>query len=125
MKVGFTTIEVKNLEESVNFYTNILSLKEVKRFSPNPAIQMVFLRGDGEGVIQLMTSDASEEIATGAYALKAVGIQVENLKELAITLKEKNVKFLGNLMGTPGNVNILFIEDPNGVRLELIEGFII
>lgn len=125
MKVGFTTIEVKNLEESVNFYTNILSLKEVKRFSPNPAIQMVFLRGEGDGVIQLMTSDASEEVTTGAYALKAVGIQVENLKELAITLKEKNVKFLGNLMETPGNVNILFIEDPNGVRLELIEGFII
>lgn len=125
MKVGFTTIEVKNLEESVNFYTNILSLKEVKRFSPNPALQMVFLRGEGDGVIQLMTSDASEEIATGAYALKAVGIQVENLKELANTLKEKNVKFLGNLMETPGNVNILFIEDPNGVRLELIEGFII
>ena len=35
MKVGFTTIEVKDLEDSVDFYTKVLCLKEVKRFSPS------------------------------------------------------------------------------------------
>jgi lactoylglutathione lyase len=123
MKVGFTTIEVQNLEESINFYTNVLSLKEVKRFSPSPAMQMVFLKGNNDGVIQLMKTNTSDYSATSCGALKAVGIQVDNLTELAPMLKEKGVKFLGELRETPGNIKILFIEDPNGVRIELIEGF--
>jgi lactoylglutathione lyase len=124
MKLGFTTIEVNNLDESIDFYTKILSLKEIRRFSPNPSIQMVFLSGDGGGIIQLVkTKNLGDNTINGGYALKAIGIEVDHLKELSFTLKEKKVKFLGELMENPGNVNILFIEDPNGVRVELIEGF--
>ena len=124
MKLGFTTIEVNSLDESIDFYTNVLSLKEIRRFSPGPSMQMVFLSGDGGGVIQLVkTTDLENNTNNGSSALKAIGIEVEHLKELLVTLKEKKVKFLSELMENPGNISILFIEDPNGIRVELIEGF--
>jgi catechol 2,3-dioxygenase-like lactoylglutathione lyase family enzyme len=53
MKVGFTTTEANSLDESIDFYTNILSLKEIRRFNPSTSIQMVFLTGDGGDHISL------------------------------------------------------------------------
>jgi lactoylglutathione lyase len=124
MRIGFTTIEVKDLKVSVDFYTKILKLKEVKRFSPNPAMEFVFVQGQGGGIIQLSkNSKALVEPSVGTHALKAIGIEVENLVELIVPLKAANVEFLGELIETPGNVKMLFIKDPNGVTIELIEGF--
>jgi len=124
MRVAFTTIEVKDLEESVDFYTQVLCLKEVKRFSPSPTMKFVFVQGEGGGIIQLSeNSNALKEVSTGTYALKAVGIAVENLKGIVSCLKENNVKFLSELIETPGGIKMLFIKDPNGVTIELIEGF--
>ncbi len=124
MKVGFTTIEVEDLEASVAFYTEVLCLKEVKRFSPYPELKFVFLQGEGGGIIQLAkNSNDLKEATTGTYALKAVGIEVENLKGIVSSLKENNVEFLGELIETPAGIKMLFIKDPNGVTIELIEGF--
>lgn len=124
MKVGFTTIEVKDLETSLNFYTKILSLKEVKRFSPNPALEFVFVQGEGGGAVQLSKNHkVSNGEVEGTQALKQIGIAVKNLKDLVSTLKENNVQFLGELIETPAGIKMLFIKDPNGVTIELIEGF--
>lgn len=124
MKVGFTTIEVENLEVSVDFYTKVLCLKEVKRFSPHPALKFVFVQGEGGGIIQLAkNTNTLKEATTGIHALKGVGIEVENLKGLVSSLKENNVEFLGELIETPAGIKMLFIKDPNGVTIELIEGF--
>jgi lactoylglutathione lyase len=124
MKIAFTTIEVKDLEVSVDFYTKVLCLKEVKRFSPHPALKFVFVQGEGDGVIQLSENlNASKEAHTGTQALKAVGIAVENLKELVTSLKENKVEFVSELIETPAGIKMLFIKDPNGVTIELIEGF--
>ncbi|ENZ03051.1 hypothetical protein HMPREF1092_00237 [Clostridium thermobutyricum] len=38
MKYQLTTINVKNLDESINFYTNILDMKVINRFSPNKGV---------------------------------------------------------------------------------------
>ena len=124
MRVAFTTIEVKDLEESVEFYTQVLCLKEVKRFSPSPTMKFVFVQGEGGGIIQLAeNSNALKEISGGNYPLKAVGIEVEDLKGLACSLKENNVEFLSELIETPAGIKMLFIKDPSGVTIELIEGF--
>lgn len=124
MKLGFTTIEVEDLEASVYFYTKVLCLKEVKRFSPHPAMKFVFVQGEGGGVIQLVkNSNSIKEVVTGTHALRAIGIEVENLKNLVSSLKENNVEFLSELIETPAGINMLFIKDPNDVTIELIEGF--
>jgi len=124
MKVAFTTIEVKDLEASVDFYTKVLCLKEVKRFSPHPALKFVFVQGEGGGIIQLTeNANAAKEAPIGTQALKAVGIAVENLKGIVSSLKENNVEFISELIETPAGIKMLFIKDPNGVTIELIEGF--
>ena len=124
MKVGFTTIEVMDLEASVDFYTKVLCLKEIRRFSPHPALNFVFVQGEGGGIIQLTKdSNTLNESPTGNHPLKAVCIATENLKELESSLIENNVEFLGELIETPDGTKMLFIKDPNGVTIELIEGF--
>jgi len=124
MKVGFTTIQVKDLEVSVDFYTRVLCLKEVKRFSPNPTMKFVFIRGEGGGIIQLTkNSNALYEAPAGTPALKAIGIEVEDLKGLLDRLKENNVQLISELIENPSGIKMLFIKDPNDVTIELIEGF--
>lgn len=50
MKVSYATIALEDLEESVESYTNILELKEMRRFSPYEGMTIVFLKGEGDGI---------------------------------------------------------------------------
>ena len=47
MKLCWVTINVKNMDESINFYTKIVGLSVDRIMKPNPKMQIAFL-GSGE-----------------------------------------------------------------------------
>ena len=56
MKFLWTTIYVKNLDESITFYSNLLGLKVVNRFPAGPGMEIAFM-GNGindETLVELM-----------------------------------------------------------------------
>lgn len=121
MKYGFVTVSVKNMEESADFYKNVLGLKEATRFSPQPGIDIMILK-DGEGSsIELITHPGEE--AEPVKASVSIGFKVESIEATMAMLKEKGVTVARGPMGVPGGARFIFINDPNGVGIEFIEGF--
>ncbi|MGM0502869.1 MAG: VOC family protein, partial [Bacillota bacterium] len=61
MEFQLTTIHVDNLEESKEFYQNILQLKEVKKLNPRQGVEISFLQDQQGGTIELI---AGEDISS-------------------------------------------------------------
>ncbi|MCM1989507.1 VOC family protein [Oceanirhabdus seepicola] len=121
MKVGFITVHVKNLEESVEFYKNAFGLFEVRRFSPQEGVNIVFLKDEEKGLIELIENNHMHEVNEGA--LVSIGFNVEDLNEVLKRLREKDIEIIRGPIEVPSGEKFVFIKDPNGVEIELIEGF--
>jgi len=113
---------VEDLEESVEFYTDILGLKEVRRFSPYEGMTIVFLKGESDGMIELIEGvEKSEPEMKGRKGLFLVGLEVSDMDKTAKELQEKGIKFVRGPIDTPGGTKIAFLKDPNDVEIELIQ----
>ena len=114
MKVKNAVVAVENLDESAKFYTDILGMKEMRRFSPRPGLTLAFFKDEGEAMIQLIEGEKDKK---GIYM---VGIEVEDIDAELAKLKDNGVEFNGPL-GEPGGPRIAFLKGPDGVELEFIE----
>lgn len=121
MKYGFVTVSVKNMEESANFYKEILGLKEARRFSPQPGVDIMFLQDEENHAFELIAHQGDDGIC-GRIPV-SIGFEVDSLDDTMTMLKEKNVAIASGPMGVPGGIRFLIVNDPNGVGIEFIEGF--
>lgn len=120
MEISFVTITVKNMEESIKFYTEILRLNLLKNFSPQPGINIAFLKGNKSGMIELIEYEDSHE--NNSKSIVSIGFSIDNLDDEIKILKEKNISITRGPIKVPSGERFVFIEDPNGVEVELIEG---
>jgi lactoylglutathione lyase len=120
-----TMIRVKNLEESVKFYTGLLGMKELRRTDvPDGKYTLVFVGyGDetSNTVLELTYNYGVEDYDQGtAFGHLALG--VPDIYATCEALRKAGAK----IAREPGPVKfgttvIAFIEDPNGYKIELIE----
>ncbi|HQT75106.1 MAG TPA: lactoylglutathione lyase [Acidiphilium sp.] len=120
-----TMIRVKNLDESVAFYTGLLGMKELRRNDvPDGKYTLAFVGYGDEAthtVLELTYNYGVEAYDQGtAFGHLALGVPdiyaaVDKLRAagVKITREPGPVKF--------GKTVIAFIEDPNGYKIELIE----
>ena len=122
-----TMIRVGNLERSVDFYTRLLGMKELRRRDvPEGKYTLVFLGyGDGNasggGEIELTYNYGVERYEQGtAFGHLAVGVRdvaaaAEAVRDGGgkVTREHGRVKF--------GTTVIAVVEDPDGYKIELIQ----
>ena len=114
MKVKYGTIIVKDMDESIKFYTEVLGFKIDSRFNPRPGTAITLLKGDGDALVELIKN---EQDKPGLYSL---GMDVEDVKSVVKKLKAKGA--VCTMEPTPITGGFLaFIEDPNGVRIGLVQ----
>lgn len=120
-KLGHVVIQVRNLERSVRFYTEVLNF----RVSDNATAGGVFLTAVGDHhTIGLFPSDGenAEIPSEGAVRVHHFAFQVESLDELfeiRTYLRERGVPIVWEgrrAMG--GHTSVEFL-DPDGYHLEL------
>lgn len=120
-KLGHVVLQVRNLERSVRFYTEILNF----RVSDDATAGGVFLTGIGDHhSIGLFPSDGdnAEIPSKGAVRLHHFAFQVETMEELfeiRAYLKERGVPLVWEgrrAMG--GHTSVEFL-DPDGYHVEL------
>ncbi|MCA6572137.1 MAG: lactoylglutathione lyase [Pseudanabaena sp.] len=125
MRVLHTMVRVGNLERSLDFYTNVLGMKELRRKDyPDGRFTLAFVGyGDesSNAVIELTHNWDTEtyEIGTG-YGHIALGM--ENIYTACDAIREKG----GKITREPGpmkhgTTEIAFVEDPDGYKIELIQ----
>ncbi len=120
-----TMIRVNDLEESVNFYTKLLGMKELRRTDvPDGKYTLAFVGYGGESdhtVLELTYNYGTDHYEQGS-AFGHLALGVKDIKATCETLRASGAK----IVREPGSVKfgktvIAFIEDPNGYKIELIE----
>jgi len=113
IKVMYSTIIVKDLDESVCFYRDVLGFSE--GYHVDLPMGRITIMNSPEGAsVELIESPHFE---VGPYS---IGTDVDDLDAALEQLKQKGCEIVGEIIPTTVGRQI-FIKDPNGVRLCLIE----
>lgn len=117
-----TMIRVKDLERSVTFYTEVLGMNERRRKVLEKAdATLVFLADEaGHHPIELTYNHDGRDYDLGnQFGHFAFG--VPDLEEARAELAGHAVEFTRGPYQVGGGSYIAFIEDPDGIEIELIE----
>ncbi|MCI0699175.1 VOC family protein [candidate division KSB1 bacterium] len=124
-RIDHTTITVRNLEKSIDFYTSLLGFTVAREmWLPEEKLRIVFLRS-GDTTLELfgvpeihgeMISHANEVVG-----YKHIALLVDSVDEEYQRLSEAGVKFHLLPETIQDMVRIAFFRDPDGMDIELIE----
>lgn len=118
MKFIFATVHVKDLEESIRFYENVIGLKLVRKFPGGPNVEIAFL-ADGPAELELICDKAAKPERYGAHP--SLGFAVDDLDAAMDEMKEKGVAIVAGPIQPNPKTRFFFIQDPDGLSLEIIE----
>lgn len=118
MKFCWSTLMVRNLEESLKFYTDIVGLKLDRTLNAGPGVHISFL-GDGETKIELICNDAIKELDLGHDI--SLGFEVDSVDEMLAFVKEKGIDTQGGIVKPNPHMKFFYILDPNGLKLQFLE----
>lgn len=120
-----TMIRVNDLEESINFYTKLLGMRELRRTDvPDGKYTLAFVGYGDESsntVLELTYNYGTDHYEQGS-AFGHLALGVSDIRKTCEDLRKAGAK----IVREPGPVKfgttvIAFIEDPNGYKIELIE----
>lgn len=123
MKILHTSITVKNLDQSLTFYQEVLGLHlEKRRAIPENNAEIAFLHdGKTDSRIELTYWKGKTDWSEGDE-LDHIAFSVSDMDKTLKIVRERNVKIAKEPYYLKGGKNrIAFIKDPNGIWLELIE----
>ena len=120
-KLLHTRHRVKDLENTVSFYRDVLWLEEIRRHTSGRGSQLVFLRApESEEEIELCKFDDSGPVVVGPD-LTHLAFEVDDLEKFAREAKAKGYSLSDGPHKTPGGSVIAFIDAPEGYEIELIQ----
>jgi lactoylglutathione lyase len=109
---------VKNMEESLKFYQEIVGLKIDRRFNAGPGVEIVFL-GEGETKVELICNENNKDINVGKDI--SWGFEVKSLDEMMALVKEKGIEIQGGILQPNPHVRFFYVLDPNGLKIQFVE----
>lgn len=120
MKFLWTAIYVKNLDQSIDFYSNLVGLKVLKRFPAAPGMEIA-LMGNGtnnETLLELL-ADANNSTVNFTEFI-SIGFAVDSVEAMLETVKSKNIPVDNGPIETPGSI-FFTIKDPNGLNVQFFQ----
>ena len=115
----WSTLNVKNLDESIKFYVELLELEVTNRFKAGPETEIAFL-GNQTTKIELIENAGKSSIEIGEDI--SWGFSVVSLDKIISVLNEKNIPILKGPIQPNPNIKFIYIKDPNGMNIQLVEG---
>ncbi len=120
MKFLWTTIFVKNLEESIAFYSELTKLQVVNRFPAGPGKEIAFLGNgaDNETLVELMADSNYSDISFNESI--SIGFAVDSADEMLETVRSKSIPVYNGPIETP-KFKFFTIKDPNGLNVQFFQ----
>lgn len=118
MKFCWTTIMVKDMEESLKFYQEVVGLTVDRRFKTGPAGEIVFL-GDGETKVELIFNEGNKGIEIGKDI--SLGFEVGSVDKMLEFVKGKGIAVQGGPFQPNPHVKFFYVLDPNGLKIQFVE----
>lgn len=124
MKFLFSTVSVKNMEESLKFYTEIVMLKEERRQSPRQGVDIVFLKDDIGNRVELIDNMYERpSFAPESNSIVTLCFEVDSLEKTKKLLEQKGVEIKKGPRPLPSGGSFIIVDDPNGIEIGFYEGF--
>ena len=122
-KIAHTSITVKNMEESIKFYRDVIGLKFVSRREiPENKAEIAFVEGDGGGSSLELTYWSEKKDWVDGDQLDHIALAVPDVEKAVKEFKRKGVEITKEPYSLQGSKHkIAFIKDPNGIWIELID----
>ena len=124
MKIAHASITVKNMDESVNFYCEILGLQISKRREiPENKAEIAFVQGEGQDTPSLeLTYWREKKDWVDGDQLDHIALAVHDVVESVEEFRKKCVEIAKEPYSLQGSSRkIAFIKDLNGIWIELIQ----
>lgn len=118
MKFCWVTINVKDMEKSLQFYQEVIGLNINRRIKPNPDMEIIFL-GSGETQIELIYNKEANDITIGKDI--SLGFVVDSIEQIVEILKKKNIPIHSGPFQPNPSIKFIYILDPNGVKIQFVE----
>jgi len=119
-----TSIFVDNMDQSIDFYTRKLGMKLLDGPFHYPGnADMAFVGSDWDSYIELVYDLEDHPPYQLGNRYEHLAVEVEgDLSTFMENLKKQGVKIVQDVKKSPGGGrSIAFVEDPNGIPVELLE----
>lgn len=120
MKFLWTAIYVKNLDESIAFYSDLVGLEVMKRFPAGPGMEIAMM-GNGttnETLIELLADNKNTTVNFSESI--SIGFAVDSVDAMLDTVKSKNIPVHNGPFETPA-FKFFCIKDPNGLNVQFFQ----
>ncbi|MBA3603184.1 MAG: VOC family protein [Parachlamydiaceae bacterium] len=117
--IDLAWIVVKDLNQSVKFYTEKVGLKLIEL---NEGFGWAELQGENGGVklgLAQVHPTGNEGIIPGNNAV--VTLTVDSIEDSVADLSAKGVKLIGEMQEVPGHVKLQMVQDEDGNHIQLVE----
>ena len=120
-KLLHTRMRVSDMDQTVNFYTNVLGLEVLERKVSPRGSHLAFLKvPNSEELIELCSFPPSGPV-TVQEDLVHLAFQVDNMDDTITTLTAKGIAITDGPTTTSSGSRLIFIDAPDGYEVELIE----
>ena len=118
MKLIWSTLHVSDLERSLAFYQDILELPVTRRMDAGPHGQIAFLSAGDVEIELIRQTDAPVPISGDSISW---GFAVASLESFMEKLKVHGIPVLKGPIQPSPFVRFLFIQDPDGMTIQIVE----
>lgn len=109
------------MDQTINFYTNVLGLEVLERKVSPRGSHLAFLKvPNSEELIELTSFPPSGPVKV-QEDLVHLAFQVDSLNDTIASLNAKGVKITDGPTQTSSGSRFIFIDAPDGYEIELIE----
>jgi len=120
-KLLHTRMRVSDMEQTIDFYTNVLGLEVLERKVSPRGSHLAFLRvPNSEELIELCSFPPSGPV-TVQEDLVHLAFQVESIDDTIEQLGAKQIRITDGPTTTSSGSRFIFIDAPDGYEVELIE----
>ena len=118
MNIGFITIPVNSLEDTIKFYKEIMDFEVVTRFGSPEQLEIAFMADKKGNQLEFIQRKGERVQHDG---LISIGFNVEDIEATAEYLKSHQVKITDGPHTLPSGVKLLHAHDLNDVALGFVQ----
>jgi len=120
MNFSWVTIQVKDMEKSIQFYQDVVGLRLDRRFSPVQGMDLAFLQSeDTKTEVELVKNEQNP--TPGHSNDISLGFRASSIEEIKGTLKDFGIEKIEGPYKPNENLQFIYASDPNGVKIQFIE----